>query len=103
METIKYVSDYDKVKKIDRKDLEKIVHNIATVSHSFNKMNGELGCSLFEWFRAFVLSPEFQSLERKKQNEIFEHYDYASYAIKEIDELMYENQLGEVWNTVVNN
>lgn len=60
METINKISDYEKIKQMSREDLEELANLIATVGHCFDKMEGNISCSLLDWFRVYATSEEFQ-------------------------------------------
>lgn len=98
MSSLNYTPDHEKIKAMDREDLEKIVNNIAGIAHAFHSLDGERGNSLMEFFTAYILSPEYQSKDRSEQIRIFENYDYSKYAINTINDLMSEYRLSETHN-----
>ena len=98
METVKKISDYEKIKQMDRADLEEIVNHIATTGHCFDNLESHIPFSLMEWFRVYVMSDDFKKLDEKTQKEVFGHYDYARYTIRGITDYLYKHRMSEVWN-----
>lgn len=98
MRTENFIPDFKKIEAMDRSDLEKIVNNISNVAHAFFKLETEKGHSLSDFFLAYILSPEFQNHDRERQMNIFESYEYAKFAISEINSLMCEYEISESYN-----
>lgn len=101
METLKLqkqLSDSEKIKQMSREDLERIVMHIATTGHCFDNFESKINLSLLDWFRVYATSEEFRTLDKEKQKQVFEHYDYARYTFGEILDLLSEFQISEVYN-----
>lgn len=93
METITK-NTYDRIREIDRKELDNLIELISDFGNDVNHAITQRGFYISDWFRAYLLSPEFQKIERDRQLEIFEHFENIKFLLEELNSFNSKHGIG---------
>lgn len=63
---IEKVSDKEKIAQLEREKLEYLANLFADHEEVINESINYIPLSISDWVRSYVLSPEFQELDREK-------------------------------------
>lgn len=97
MEVIEKVlsTDRQKIKKIDRKKLERLAGIIAEFHADIEELDAGLLHKLFE---SSIISDDFNRLDKERKKKIFSCYSNLKYVMGHFHNFCYENALGEFNN-----
>ena len=97
MENLQSLYFKDEIQKIERSEIDEVINEIAISSDTLYDMETSTAFGLSAWFKSYVLSPEFQELDRKIQREVFDHYENAKSILECINKFTEKHRLGDLW------
>lgn len=86
--------DEVKIKKIESSKKDQLINILTEFNPEINKALCSNLC-IQEWFDIYILSPEFQKIDRDRQKETLTLFRDIKFVLEEIKDFMIENKIGE--------
>lgn len=94
METItqKPMSDYEKLQQLGDQPQRELIFNLFSSEINYDDLLGDIN-GVMEWYEIYLLSPEFQKLDRERQKETFIKFKNIDYLLRTLDKFEIDNKL----------